>query len=435
MAEIVQDWTNYNESLLFTYTDEYYKELGKDVFSEKNIADKHVVPNSLSNCYPHAKAIAQMLKEYIEKFKLEGQVKVLECGAGSGVFARHFLLALKELEILDKVLYLVSDFAKQSLEDIQNNDVLKEFTKNENYQLIELDLLDINNCKDMQEQAYVLEDLDMVIMNYVICQMPLTVLRKSSQGFEEMQIKFTTNDSEKEKTDFDYLESLKRENQWVPYNWDEQSDIEQKYRNIFELYAEPLNQEFIYYNYGALGVMENLFSICKDSAFFFFADMPAKEHQADTCKIYGNSIAHPINNQLMAVLADEKNAACLYFVDQFYPLVRFTIIKDKQTRDFFEEFYQNYFISRNDAIKWTDLKMVLDKFGSKHSKATYDRILESLWQLDPYSFTVHLLKGKSHIFSGEKEEARKYLQQAKALDFLDNAGLDEEKIERLVQLG
>ena len=120
----VQNWLPYNESLLFDYSDAYFRESGKTVFSSAGKTSKDIVPNAMTNSKAHARSFANFVKDSLENHPQGEKFRVLEIGSGAGVFARNFLICARDMYFLDRIEYLVTEYSRVGLEQIKESEIL-----------------------------------------------------------------------------------------------------------------------------------------------------------------------------------------------------------------------------------------------------------------------------------------------------------------------
>ena len=258
---LIQDWTDFNSSMLHSISSEYFAKKGIDAFDNSRASES--IPNSVTNSYPHALSLARILKANIADKPLNTKVKVLECGSGSGMFARHFLIAAQELGFLDRLEFYLSDIAVLSLLQIKEKGILKEFSEGVNFHFITLSLPDFGSARDLSGELINLEKLDLVIANYVIDALPMLPLKKKQNGkFDKLQLRLSDEQSLEEVNlvyDTNFLSRLEIKERWVEYDLQSASDLERKYFNIFESSSGsyPIGSE-LRYSYFALAVIESL---------------------------------------------------------------------------------------------------------------------------------------------------------------------------------
>lgn len=431
---IVQDWMPYKDSLLFRCSDEYFKNAGQEAFSNEGKDKKHVVPNEMTNCIAHARSIANFVKDNLEFYPSDQKIKILEIGSGSGIFAKHFLICARELEILDRVEYLVTEYSLVGLKQIQSNNVLGEFIENENYRFINLDILNPSNAKDLDGNPYILENISVSILNYILCVLTQTLVRNTLEpSLEELFIRFKENSNTK--YDLDYLENLIPEQEWRTYKKDSQTDLEKKFWDILHEHIKyNQDQEYISYCYKSLEVLDILLSISNENSFIFIAEMPNRIHAANPYKIYANTIAQPINDGLIANYANSKKVEMIRSIDHHYPLVRMLIFKNKnRTEAFIKRFTQEY-LEKNDSNLLIELRAMLSQFSSKYSCSIMKILIDRLFEIDKYSYESHLLVARYYFLNNELSKARAALDLAERLDHLGNLAIQGGNLKELLEL-
>lgn len=434
---LIQDWMPYNDSLIFRYTSEYFKDQGIDAFAIN--ASKNVVPNVITNTFPHAKSIASILKANLVNYPATQTIKILECGSGSCIFARHFLQAVKDLGFLDRVEYLVSDYSKKALEQVREKNILGEFEENKHYRYIELDLFNIDNSKDLDSNPFEVKDVSLVIMNYILCVLPLTILQRKVMGsnikFDELYIRFFEIKDHKHNPDTPvYLEELRKERTWKSYKFDNQSDLELKYRDVIINQAKSYNHDLLYYAYGALAACDNLLERCDDNAFLFIADMPRAQDAALPYKIYANSVANPVNDGIIASYLYDKNVKSIRATDHQYLLLRMLIFKNPNTEALLAKAFREEFLLTNNTNIYLDLIAALDLILEPSAHEIFKGLIDMLLKIDPYSHTSSFFLGKYYKMLSDKKLATQHYKRAKELDFLNTQGLTDEIIESLLNV-
>ena len=131
---LVEDWVDFDKSSLESISREYFTKKGMDAFVKKG--NPHIIPHLVTTSIAHAYNVASIFKNNIQTLPLDRKLRILECGSGSGIFSRHFLIAAQDLGFLDRIELIISDFSEQSLRHIKERKVLEGFTENEHYSLV-----------------------------------------------------------------------------------------------------------------------------------------------------------------------------------------------------------------------------------------------------------------------------------------------------------
>ncbi|MFM7458103.1 MAG: hypothetical protein ACKO3R_05530 [bacterium] len=108
---LVEDWVDFDKSKLDSITREYYTKKGMDAFVKKG--NPRIIPHVVTTSVAHAYNVASIFKNNIQTLPLDRKLRILECGSGSGIFSRHFLIAAQDLGFLDRIELIVSDFSEQ----------------------------------------------------------------------------------------------------------------------------------------------------------------------------------------------------------------------------------------------------------------------------------------------------------------------------------
>lgn len=394
--DILQDWTDYNESLIWSLAKEHSKQQPK--------------VSSITATYPHAKSIVNILKSNIDNLKEAGKIRILEYGLSSGVFTRFLSLALRDLELKIDINYTLADSISSNLEEIEDSKILADFKGLINYEFKHVDVL---NGFDAQES------FDLVILNYSLGTLPTTVIRANdtAAGYEEMQLKLYSNSAASE----NLLESLVKEERFVNYEKEAQSELEKKYFHLIDLDA-PIQVPYRYYNYGALGALDKFFDLCSDSGFIIVADMPLLLNANMPFKFYSGSISHPLDNKIVSELVKEKQYCSLSATDVL--LTRMLLYKKKELGLKLNKAFNEEFIESNQANRYLDIRNALDSIRSSHSIDLVKYLTEELRKSDPYSAISYIILANYHLMLEEFDLALKNYKIAKQLDFLNEYQLE-----------
>ena len=411
---IVQDWTDYDDSLVSTNGESYYKDNGIGVYSSRG---QIPIPNEVSNSYPHAHSLVRLLKEFLKNYKEKTPMQILDAGCGSGVFARHFLIAAREEGILDKVQILLGDYSKAALLDIEKKQILKGFKENVDYKLLELDFFDLENTKDIKGTKFKLEELSLVVLNYIYDALPMLVLRPSIESkttYEKLQSRLL-----EEKTGEVFFQETKNlnnllvENQWQAY--EPEKEAQKQYYDLLEPgKTNHLGQ--IFYNYGSLAVTEALGALLSKNGFIYASDMPHHEAFKTSFQVYGNTVAHFINEPLITKSMHKLNYSSLISQDAL--LLKMFYFKNQETVKQLDPLLKELFIDSSLTDIYADLRQCLSVILSPHSKDTNKMLLDKLLELDSHSCFSHLARASYHLRLGDNEKAKKEFTIVKELDYL-----------------
>jgi len=126
-----------------------------------------------------------------------GPIRVLELGAGTGLFAKYFLDVFRSIcrqehrDFYDRLLYLASDRSPRTVEQWNERGQFEEHMTGE-FPHVELgvcDALDPVQFRPLSGPPRQLSNLRGVFCNYILDVLPATVLRNGDQGPEELQIR------------------------------------------------------------------------------------------------------------------------------------------------------------------------------------------------------------------------------------------------------
>lgn len=411
---VVQDWADYDESLVSTSAEAYYKENGIEVYSNRSGA---AIPSEISNSYPHALSLVKVLKEFLKSYKGTEAIQILDAGCGSGIFARHFLIAAREEGILNDVQILLADYSRTALEDIEEKKILKEFQENKHYKLLELDLKDLENAKDLKGSKFKLEDLSLIVLNYVYNSLPTLILRPSIDSqttYEKLQFRLL-----EERTgevffqDTRNLGSLLIEDRWLAY--EAEKEAQKKYYELLDP-GKVNHMGQIIFNYGALSVTEELSKLLSKDGFIYAADMPHHENFQMNFQVYGNAVAHFINEPLITKLMHGLNFSSLITQDAL--ALKFFYFKNQETLKNLDPVLKEFFIDTSLTDIYADLRQCALSIISPHSKELQKMILDKLLELDPYSCLSHVARLNYCMKQNDKEKAEELINKIRELDYL-----------------
>jgi hypothetical protein len=412
---VVQDWLDYDQSLISTIGEKYYKNNGIEVYSNKQGTP---IPNEITNSYPHAYSLVKVLKEFINHNNPEDTLKVLDAGSGSGIFARHFLLAARDENILDRVEVLLADYSKTALENIKKKNMLKEFVENKNYKLLHLDLFNLDGCTTVTGENYKLENLSLVVLNYIYDVLPMIVLRPSIDSettYEKLQFKILGNiESQSQSIN---LNSLFIEDRWQAYNIEEQNDLQKKYYSLLEP-GKTNHIGQIFYSYGSLAVTEGLISRLNEDGFIYVAEMPHHSVYKTCFQVYGNSIAHFVNLDLISKFIHNNNLSSLVTQDAL--LQHAFYFRNPKILKSLDEILQKVFVDSSLTDLYADLRQCLSVIISPHSKELNKFLLDKLLSIDPYSCFSYMARANYHQRCKESQLAEEMYNKALKIDYLND---------------
>jgi len=429
---LIQDWTDFNSSILHSISSEYYAKKGIAAFDNSRASES--IPNSVTNSYPHALSLARILKANIADKPFNTKIKVLECGSGSGMFARHFLIAAQELGFLDRLEFYLSDIAALSLLQIKEKGILKEFSEGVNFHFITLSLPDFSSARDLSGELIDLEKLDLVIANYVIDALPMLPLKKKENGkFDKLQLRLSDSQSLEQVNlvyDTNFLSRLEIKERWVEYDLQLASDFERKYFSIFEARSQayPIGSE-LRYSYFALAVIESLKTKLDSQGLFYVIDIPSKsEINNQNYIVYANSIANLLNENLLIDFARFQGSEVLVNKDHLF--VRLLITNSPDRNPNLEEAFINEFKRNNHMNLYHELIQLINIIKSPQSIDVLKFLVDKFQEIDGKSALSLTSQGFYCEAIQDYEQALALYTEAQYIDFFNECLLDM-KISRL----
>lgn len=423
-GKLIQDWTPYNESVIWDIANEYYKNKGISAFSNNN---NNSVPHDINTNYQNALAIAKLVNAAAEQNPLISEFQVLESGAGSGLFSRQFLHALRNLGINKRVKLLVSDYSLANLRDIKTFGVLDGFIEGEEYELIEFDVLRSKSGKKLDGSEFQIKNLLSGIFNYVLDALPVTVLRKhfnsKNDGFEELYLKV----KKAPQVNYDIIgnrnlmDSLDKEFKWVNYDIDKQSEAEKKSYESFKYFHQQANRDaFIPYPYGPIQACENILELLDNNGFIFSGDIPPRK--THFCQIVGNALAHEVDNEMIGTYLQSIGYLPKFQDDGL--ISRMIVSKSPNCFNAIDSVFQEVFVDKNMVNRYADLRDALIKFDHKESADVMKYVLDEFEKICGESVYLGIFKGNYHGLVGNREKAAEEYQLARRLDFTNCYQLD-----------
>jgi ubiquinone/menaquinone biosynthesis C-methylase UbiE len=416
--KIIEDWHDYDKSLISTIGEKYYKAQGIKAYSR---LINRFIPCEVSNCFPHAKSIAKLLEKIAEN---KDHLKILDLGCGSGIFSRHLLIAIQELGFLDKVELILADFSKQVLKDIKTYKVLDGF---KNYNLIEVDAFKLDEAKTLDGKNYEIKDLDLVVMNYLYDALPTKILKPNKdKKLEKLQFRFLQEDNEFAIAEIDdkmicedlsLISKLLIDTRWSSYNPKDENLLEQEY---FEFVKDqpinPLGQ--IIYNYGVLKVTESLLDLITEEGIVYSADMPNRFNSQSSFTLYGNAAAHDINEGLVINTFVKKGFEVFFHRDFF--LNHYFFSKSKTAILKQEKVISEFFVKNSPTDVFSDTKDSLNAVNSPYSKDLFHLLLTELLKIDTHSCFSKVAQAQDKLNFGDTKTAKVLFEEAEKIDFLND---------------
>lgn len=423
---LVEDWVDFNKSSLESISKEYFTKKGMDAFVKKG--NPHIIPHAVTTSLAHAYNVASIFKNNIHIFPLDRKLRILECGSGSGIFSRHFLIAAQDLGFLDRIELTISDFSEQSLRHIKERKVLEGFTENEHYSFLVLNLLDSSTAVNLDGDSVNLKEIDLAVLNYVMDALPMIPLARNSDGlFSKQQIRILSmSDSEEEDivNNTAYLSSLIVEQRWEPYDVHSASNLEQDFFNIFsDLTVEYSEGWQSRYSYGSLSALKLLNSILSDNGMIYIADIPSPfltKNQNQHYMLFGNSKANYINEDLMINYMQSLGYSSLQKREANLSRIIFCKNDSAMTNKNFREF----FLNARDLERFLEIFSMFQTIKDSSLSDVAKLLLDKLLEIDNQSSTALTFQGSYHLLNKNYEKALDFYKQAREIDFSSAWDLD-----------
>lgn len=430
--KVLQDWTDYDKSILNSISSEYYAQKGVDAFDHQS-TNSNAVPNTVSNSYPHALSIVRMLKANLDELDFSSKIRVLECGAGAGLFARHFLLAAQEEGILHRLEYFLSDIAAHSLRQIQQKGILEEFQYLGVFRLVTLFLPNFDSVFDLEGNQIALDSLDLVIANYVVDSLPMIPLKKKEGGcFDKLQLKISQNQFIQNQnliSDLGFLSRLNITERWVNYDLTQASEMEQKYFHIFESCASHhLVGAELRFSYFILDLMDSLKQKLKPKGLFYIYDIPSKQELTRHYCFFANSVANLLNEELIVKFVQSSNLTLLARQDTYQS--NLLIINAEQPKPDLVEAFSREFEKTCNINVFNEIIKMINVIKSPQSVELLKFLVDKFQEIDGKSALSLTAKGLYHEAIKDYDTALDIYLAVRKIDFL-NECLIEAKINKL----
>lgn len=416
MTEIAdfEKFKPYNESVIWQISDKYYRTKGVMAWSNK--APK-IIPHKIGTNYQSAMALAKLLQANLEQHPARERVKVLECGAGSGRFSRNFLLAVRELGIADKVTLLITDYSKNNLEEIQSRGILEGFREGIEYELLVFNIIDDSKASDLQGIIYVLDNIRIIFLHYVLDALPMTILKHSELGgLEELYLSTTKrSDQSEDVLENDFLQArLEHEEQWLSYDWMQQSAMEKEFQGYLLSYYAEFNKE-IFYSYAALKACDNLMHLLDKDGFLLSVDIVPNRDRSFRFAVVGNSIAHEVDNDFLLHYLKARGFHG-FMQNDTKNISRLIVAKNPELLSGLKSVYDDVFVLNNVILRYIELEKQADEFTGDQL-AELKLILDELLELSPFNALTYELWSRYYKAIGDEDACNEALKKATGIDF------------------
>ena len=276
----LQDFVRLPQSLPWSLARSYWSLRGAQAFLQRR------VPFQVTNDGTISRKAAELLFFSLAAGELVGRdpgspIRVLELGAGSGLFARYFLDAFRDLcrnyerNYYKQLVYLATDRSTKMRRDILQLEILADHA--EHFVVAPADAeLDDLGLSEADGPGHL---FSAIVLNYILDTLPATILHSDGDRVEELYASTCLNAPQAPQ----WLES------GTPPDTEELMRIlpalsmEYEYRAVdsgappFQATAEAclaLEGPFVLHNYGALRCLESCATLLERGGFVFVSDYP-----------------------------------------------------------------------------------------------------------------------------------------------------------------
>lgn len=330
---LIQDFRPLAESIEWELGQLYWEERGSRAF----ISDD--VPFTINNDGNLSKNAAEVLfvnlLESERNGMLESQIRVLEIGIGTGLFARYFLDAFQALchqydkDYYQKLCYIAADQSESMLADAEKHGIFSNHP--DRYQLKIINALDPALALDALDiaQQY---PLRAVFLNYVLDTLPASVLQVNDNQIKQLCIRtrLARGVNLSEYTSLSFADIVRKAAATNQYDKRELVDLyslfalDYAYREV-DLHAIPYGDFVVSFarshasrcilnNHGALRCIECLLKKLNDKGFILINDYGYR-HKDDPAEVYlhqrfSGSTAIGLNFDFLRFYLEESKQVC-----------------------------------------------------------------------------------------------------------------------------
>lgn len=186
----IQARCSYADSMIWQLTDHYFQERGLAIWRCNEVP--FWITSNATLAYQTARVVWEALNLMADPPHL---FYVLELGAGSGVFAYHFLVAWQSMvqnepsarDPLPTICYILTDYSEQIVKEASMNQRLQDFCQRGWLQFAICDGRQPHLMKSLDGSLKNLEpqSIGAVLFNYLLCSLPLRVFHYDQGQFFE----------------------------------------------------------------------------------------------------------------------------------------------------------------------------------------------------------------------------------------------------------
>jgi tetratricopeptide (TPR) repeat protein len=322
---VIQDFRPIHCSLESELAHLYWQQVGVQAFAGNE------VPFVINNDGKLSRAAAELAFANCREVPRHGPIRMLEIGAGSGLFARYFLDTFRDLcrhhqaDYFDRLTYYLSD---ASLRTVEQWDELGQFDDLKDH--VVTGVVDATRCSELHTRdgmVVPLSGLACAFAHYVLDVLPAAVVRNGAGGAEQLCVRtYLSDESELQRLcpdwDVDHLRAaaqsdsanthhellavlnlLEFETAFVPMEGDPPPYTE-------EALSFGRDIPRVLLNFGAFECLERLLAQTEDNGFVLLNDYgPVREAEVPNFGVttrFGRSIAMGVNFPLLGYLFGKR---------------------------------------------------------------------------------------------------------------------------------
>ena len=184
---VLQDFTPLDTCLESQLSNECWQSAGLQLFTEND------VPYAINNNSQLSDQVSETLFRNCAEFEPTDRLAILECGAGTGLFARYLLDAFQARcreagkDYYDRLTYFVTDGSRRT---VQQWTELGLFATHADHVVLGIcDAMQALHCEPLDGQSIALPGMRAIFGNYLFDTLPSTVIRRGSEGCEELVVR------------------------------------------------------------------------------------------------------------------------------------------------------------------------------------------------------------------------------------------------------
>lgn len=323
---ILQDFKPLCDSLEWEISDAYWKERGAQPFAEDE------VPFIVNNSGILSENTATVLFANCTEFSPDGDITVVELGAGSALFSKYFLDAFRAIchqehkDFYTRLVYVVSDRSPSSVARWQLFELFKDH--GEHVLLGTIDALHPKQLTLSNGEQKTLTGVRAVLCNYVLDVLPIAVVKNGEGGCEQLHIRTHLLDDEGFVRQYAHWTPEQIRNKIRSGDAHEQAELANLI-NVFDLEtaflpcsekAPPYADEALSYangqdpvllNFGAVKCLQGCLDMLEGTGFILINDYgpTRRNHSGDfgVTQRFGSTVASGLNFPLLGYIFKKRN--------------------------------------------------------------------------------------------------------------------------------